>query len=177
MYFLWGAGFGLKITRMHTNACIVVENRPLYKWGAICCVRLECPLPPPAVYGPESPRDTLLKTDCMSQRLSQAFQEWRDPYYATSSVTPPPVHFVRKVSRSGFSVPPSGADSPKKILGSYSLSSSDSEVEVHPTQPRVCTPPPTKSLVVQPALQALDVDDGVTQFEFSDAHTFSPLRP
>lgn len=106
----------------------------------------------------------------MSQSLSQAFQGWRDPYYAASSGKHPPLSFVRKGSRRVAPVQPAPcAGLSDKILGSYSLSSSDSEEEIHPTQ----TPP--KSLVVQPALKEPDDDHGVTQFEFSDKHIFFPL--
>ena len=139
--------------------------------------------PPPVGDAPNSPHAILLQSGCISANLSRAFQEWRDPSYASSaSFAHPPVPFVRKVSRLVVPAAPKPAVVPAapkrvdKVLGAYSLSSSDEEEELHPLpvkQPVPLAPP----VVAQPGFDALisNGGDGVTQFEFCDGHTFFPL--
>jgi hypothetical protein len=97
-------------------------------------------------------------------------------------VSNPPVPYVRKVSRLVVPAAPKPAVVPAapkpvdKVLGAYSLSSSDDEEELHPVpvkQPIPLVP----QVVVQPGFDALisNGGDGVTQFEFCDDHTFIPL--
>jgi hypothetical protein len=133
---------------------------------------------PPVGDAPNSPHAILLQSGCISANLSRAFQEWRDPYYASSaSFAPPPATYVRKVSRLVVPAAPKPAAKPvDKVLGAYSLSSSDDEEELHPVpvkQPAPLAP----SVVAQPGFDALisNGGDGVTQFEFCDGHTFFPL--
>lgn len=122
---------------------------------------------------PDSPCAQLVSVGAMSLDLQAAFTAWRDPQYSTSAKghvspirhvvgeqapMPAPVRFTRKgkcVSALQPGDPPGLSLSPSTILGAYSLSSSDGEVEVHPELPP------------QANTEGMD-EDGETQFHFCD---------